>query len=69
MVVNSLPTQEVSAIGRKLAGVVGSSMAEPFPTSLIAASFHSGGITAWDQQQLNRLKRALPSERHCLKTV
>ena len=46
--VKGLPTQEVSAMGWKLAGVVGSSTAELFPASLIAASFHSGGITAWD---------------------
>ena len=41
-VVNSLPMQ--GAIGRKFAGLVGSSTAEPFGINLMAAPFHSCGM-------------------------
>ena len=47
---NSLPTQDVSAVGLKLDGDVGSSAAELFPINLIAAIFHWDGIYNWAQQ-------------------
>ena len=47
---NSLPTHDVSAMGWKLDGDVGSSAAEIFPINLIAAIFHWDGICDWDQQ-------------------
>ena len=49
IVMNSLPTQEVRAIRRKLEGSLGSS-AEDFPISLIPASFQLVGMVDADQQ-------------------
>jgi len=39
MVVKSLPMQDVKAMGRKLEGGVGSSFADDFGMSLMAANF------------------------------
>ena len=47
---NSLPTQDVSTMERKLDGDVGSSAAEIFPINLVAAIFHWDGISHWAQQ-------------------
>ena len=45
---------DVSAIGLKLPGLVGSSAAELLGVSLITADFHSLGLTDWVQQMLKR---------------
>lgn len=55
---NSFPSHDVSAMGRKLAGVVGSSAAELFPISLTTACFHCVGMLALDQLALKRSQRA-----------
>ena len=68
MVVNSLPTQEVRAIGRKLEGSLGSSSAEDFPISLIPASFQLVGMVDVDQQHWKRLSKARVRDGHLLKT-
>ena len=41
---NSLPMHGVSAIGRKLPGLVASSAAEVLGMSVMAAHFHSSGM-------------------------
>ena len=52
--VKILPIHDVSAIGLKLEGVDGVSMAELFPSSLIPAVFQARGIVLVTQQQLKR---------------
>jgi len=59
MAVKSFPMQNVTAMGRKLDGDVGSSIAEGFAISLMAAIFHWVEITDCDQQVLKRSKRAV----------
>ena len=68
MVVNSLPTQEVRAIGQKCEGSLGSSSAEDFPISLIPASFQLVGTVVVDQQHWKRLSKAWVRDGHLLKT-
>ena len=68
MVVNSLPTQEVRAIGRKLEGSLGSSSADDFPISLIPARFQLVGMVDVDQQHWKRLSKAWVRDGHLLKT-
>jgi len=67
MVVNSFPVQGVKAIGLKLEGVVGSSVAAFLPISLMAAVLLADGIVAVVQQQLKRSTRAGSREGHLLK--
>ena len=54
MVEKSFPMHDVSAMGQKLDGDVGSSIVEGFAISLMAAIFHWVGITDCDQQVLKR---------------
>ena len=49
---------DVSAIGLKLVGMDGLSMAELFPSSFIPAVFHARGMVLVAQQQLKRSMRA-----------
>lgn len=67
MVVNSFPVQGVKAIGLKLEGVVGSSVAAFLPISLMATVLHADGIVAVFQQQLKSSTRAGSREGHLLK--
>ena len=67
MVVNNFPMHGVRAMGRKLPGVVGSSSAEPFPSSLMATTFHWEGTADRVQQELKRSHRALDRDGHLLK--
>ena len=59
MAVKSFPMHDVTAMGWKLDGDVGSSIAEGFSISLMAAIFHWVEITDCDQQVLKRSKRAV----------
>ena len=69
MAVNSLPMQDVRAIGLKLAGDVGSDIADGFPSSLMAANFHVDGTAEVAQQRLNMLCRATRREGQFLKIL
>ena len=69
MAVNSLPMQDVRAIGLKLAGDDGSDVAHGFPSSLMAANFHVDGTAEVAQQRLNMLCRATKREGQFLKIL
>ena len=66
-VVKILPMHDVSAIGLKLPGLVGSSAAELLGISLITADFHSLGMTDWVQQMLKRWSKTGIRAGHFLK--
>ena len=66
MEVKSLPTQEVRAIGLKLAGCERSFFAASFPINLMAASFQPFGITDCDQKIF---RSAGTSDRHFLRMM
>ena len=66
--VKSLPTQDVSAMGLKLFGRVGSSSAACFPISLTEAVFHCSGTIDCAQQVLKRSCRVVTNAGHFLKT-
>ena len=51
-VVKILPMHGVSAMGRKLVGLVASSAAGPLAISLTAAVFHCTGMNEYVQQKL-----------------
>ena len=68
IVVKSLPTQGVRAMGRKLFGRVGSSSAASFPISFTDAVFHCRGTTDCVQQVLKRSCSASCKAGHFLKT-
>ena len=59
---------DVSAIGLKLVGVDGLSMAELFPSSFIPVVFHARGMVLVAQQQLKRSMRAAVRSGHLLNT-
>ena len=69
MLVNSLLTHEVSAIGRKLVGILGSSLAVCFPISFIDAVFHCAGTADCTQHELNRSWSATTSAGQFLNTL
>ena len=69
MAVNSLPMQDVRAIGLKLAGDDGSDVADSFPSSLMAVNFHVDGTAEVAQQRLNMLCRATRREGQFLKIL
>ena len=69
IVVKSFPTHGVSAIGLKLEGVEGSSIAAGFPSSFTEATFHWAGTCDCAQQMLKRSCRAVSSAGHLLNTT
>ena len=69
MAVNSLPMQDVRAIGLKLGGDDVSDVADGFPSSLMAANFHVDGTAEVAQQRLNMLCRATRREGQFLKIL
>ena len=69
MVVKSLPTHDVSAMGRKFEGTDGSSCAACFPSNFTEAVFHCSGTTDCTQHALYMLWRAVSSAGHLLKTT
>ena len=64
-----LPMHGVSAMGRKLAGLVASSAADPLAISLTAAVFHCSGMNECVQQKSNMLTRAGIRAWHFLKML
>ena len=64
-----MPVDGVRAMGLKLDGSDGFSLAGPLAMSLIAAVFHRLGTEAVDQHALKRLCKARAREGHHLKMV
>ena len=64
-----LPMHGVSAMGRKLAGLVASSAAGPLAISLTAAVFHCTGINECVQKKLKMSTRAGIRAGHFLKML
>ena len=63
------PMHDVSAIGLKLDGDEGSSLANPLVISLMDAVFHACGIVDVCQHRLYRLNRACTKEGHLFKIL
>ena len=69
MDVNSFPTQEVKAIGLKLAGSLLQVEAEAFGISLTTACLHAWGTLQELQHALKMLDRAGMREEHLLRIL
>ena len=69
IVVYTLPILEVRAIGRKLAGFDGSSLALVFMMSVIEACFHVDGTVDVSHHRLYRSSRCLEREGHLFRTL
>ena len=69
MVVNNFPMHDVSAMGLKLDGSVGSFSAAGFPSNFTEAVFHCAGMRDCIQQVLKRSCSAFSKAGHLLNTT